>query len=452
MQLNFDDNHEDDSIILDESSNTDNVDDVDDTEKISIDEDEELNDSEEIISDLGEDGYDFTKEQKLKKMLLGSVGGAIGLVAVALVLSISALSGTRNSQKEIKKWVAEYLNEQLDGKGVSEGDIEGLTTDLNYLLGETFGTKDLDFSELTPDQIQTLMEKMNSTLAMLPEEDRTKIVDGLIYGYSSKLTGTDLTQSAGYEDLVNRLNDLEYNDKQLATAITNASGVKGEKGDKGDKGDMGERGVQGAQGMTGAQGATGLQGAQGMKGDKGDKGDQGAQGVQGLQGSKGDKGDKGDQGLQGIQGEKGSDGKDGKSLFDIAKELGKTNANDENEYLNELDEKYKGDSAHTIYVIEDPDGKTYLTDDISNLPAGDHVIGQTVITVSDADWDKIMKEIQKAGKNTDLNSLLAGLDLNGVDTTVIKNITNVNNYTTGVMIEYGTESDGTPKVTIKAVQ
>ncbi len=386
-------------------------DDINDT-SVNMDDEEiggELSDGDDSIFD---DDYDAAKEEKTKKMTMIAIGCTMGLVLLALILAIAALTSQKNNNNEIKKWVAEYLQEKLEEVGLAADDASGLAENLNYLLEDTLGAEKLDFSTLTDDQVKELVSKISATLSMLPEEEREKVANGLVFGYVQKSTGvdtTDLKDNEDYKALVERMNDLEYNDKQLATAITNSSKVKGEKGDKGDKGDQGAQGAQGLQGAQGERGATGATGATGAKGEKGDRGATGATGATGA---------------------KGDTGATGKSAYEIAKENGFTGT--EAEWL----ASQKGKSAHVIYKVKkagtDP-AEYYYTDDASSIPDGDEIVGQTFVTISDEDWEKIKSYLgrDKSGNLPDIPGLK--------DATVINQINNTSSYTSiGVTIDYST--------------
>ena len=269
MQLNLDDNN----AVMDEDMELRQPTDTDEPE---IDATEDL--------DLGDETYDYAKSQKLKKYAVTALAATMGLVLVALIVATMALTSQKRANKEIKAWVADYITEKLDEAGISKDGIKGITDDLNYLLADTLGTGDLDFSQLTEDQVKDLIRQINTVLHMLPEEERNKIAYELIGGYTSKVTGTEISADT-YEELVKRLNEIEYNNSQLERTIsTLATGTKGEKGDRGEKGATGAQGPQGIAGQQGAQGPQGIQGQRGEKGEKGEIGATGATGAQGIQG------------------------------------------------------------------------------------------------------------------------------------------------------------------------
>lgn len=410
-----------------------NLNETDDV-NVSMNEDDDV-DAMDMNMDIPDDGdndspgldidsYDFAKEQKYKKIGLAAIIGTIVLVFAALFLAVFALTSQKSNNREIKEWVAQYLTEKLEAAGLSTEGIENITDDLNTLLADSLGTEDLNFDDLTEDQVKDLISKISGTLDSVPADEAERIANGLVSGYVSKATGSDI-QTEDYQTLVSRLNDLEYNDKQLSNAITTVSETKGSTG------------------ATGAQGAQGVQGPQGIQGVKGDKGDKGDQGL------KGDTGAAGKNGKDGIDGKDGATGKSAYELYvETEKAAGRTPASQ-----TEWQENLKGDSAHTIYKVEKPDGTIYFTDDVTNLPEGDKVTGSTVVTCSDKEWANISAGLGEgktsgADESAALGKLETVLGNNNVPPTVVNQIVN-NTYTVGPKLGYSVADDGTtPVVTI----
>lgn len=395
MQLNFDNESAESEDVMDVNMGSDT-----DNEDINFDSHEEEDMS--ALSELDDEAYDYAKEQKIKKMALAAIATTMGLVLVALIVAIIALTNQKTATREIKEWVADYLAEKLEEAGISSDGIEGITDDLNYLLGESLGTDDLDFSQLTEDQIKELLAKMSATMSILPEEDRNRIASELLSGYIIKASGENIT-SEDMQTVLTRLSDLEYNDKQLANALAN---------------------VKGQTGATGAQGKAGTNGTNGRDGKDGVNGRDGAAGRDGVNGKDGVNGTNGKDGINGTDGKDGKNGEDGLTAYELYKQSGGTLT--EPEWLKSL----QGKSAHVIYRIKRAnDAGYYYTDDATNIDPTDTVVGSTTIVTTDDEWNEIKSNLPCDETNLS--------NITGLSSDVFNQITNVNNYTQiGVKVTY----------------
>lgn len=275
MQLNF----SEDTETLDENMVQDNSSGYED-EDIQMDSNGyDYSDEEENPQDDNfDEGYDYNKIQKLKKTAIGVASGIVGLVVVALVMTMAVLSKQSAQERNIKDWVKEYLAEAYSDE-LTEEQLDEIAAQTGFLLSDALGAEDLDFTSLTDDQIAEIVEKIREPLiTTLTDEEATVMSEQLITKYFEKLEAEgktlpgQATDSKQISDILSRINDLEYADTALKSSITSVAS---------------QQGKQGVQGIQGVQGATGATGAKGDRGEKGDKGDTGASGVDGRDGSDG---------------------------------------------------------------------------------------------------------------------------------------------------------------------
>lgn len=172
---------------------------------------------------------------------------------------------------------------------------------------------------------------------ILPSEDGGEIIQG-----PKGDPGAD--GKSAYEIAVD--NGFQGNEQQWLESLKGDPGIQGEVGPAGPKGEAGEPGEKGDPGERGPKGDPG------DKGDKGDPGETGLKGEPGEQGPKGDTGPAGPTGPQGPAGQNGSDGAPGKSAYEIAKQLGLTQADTEEEWIASLQGE-PGEDGKSVQMIQD---------------------------------------------------------------------------------------------------
>ena len=272
---------------------------------------DEMDISEESLEDMSDidtgDDFDYAQDKKKKKIMSIVLGATLVLVILCLGLTAFLLTNQTSNENSIKKWVVEYLSNKL-GEGLTDEEIMNLADQLAPMLpaSDVNGLGNLDSSEL---EMITETVRQSLITSMTPEEAKMWS-ESIIKEYLEETSGIEGLSQYNIADILNRLDELQSNDSQIAqkikeqeSKINSSTGSKGEKGEKGEKGDKGLQGERGLTGSQGQQGSQGMQGIQGAKGEKGEKGEQGLAGKNGIDGK---------DGKNGID---GKDGKDGQEVF-----------------------------------------------------------------------------------------------------------------------------------------
>ena len=224
---------------------------------------EEFNDSDENYD--FDEGYDRSKMDKLKKTAIVVGSSIMGLVLLSLILTFSVISKQSNQEKNIKDWVKDYIASEYSDE-LTDEQLDQIAAETGFLLSDALGAEDLDFTTLSDEQIKSIVEKVREPLiSTLTDAEATELSEQLITKYYEKIAeegGTipGQTDTSTISDLMARINDLEYNDKQLKNSITTVSSQSGKQG---------AQGVQGPQGLRGERGETGQRGSDGKDGKNG---------------------------------------------------------------------------------------------------------------------------------------------------------------------------------------
>ena len=270
--------------------------------------------------------FDYEQTSKIKKItiIVMAVTLIIALIALGLVGYVMLNQNTRDTA--LKRWVAEYVNEQLGGGELSEDELNKIINQVQEKIesGNLFDEEgNVDLSGISDEQLDLLVYRLREPfIETMSEEEAAAMAEKLMVTYLTEnvdelaeliagadgSNGTNGTNGAdaSVTDLAAlqaQIKSLQQNQQNLSKSIETVASTKGATGATGATGLRGEKGEKGEKGATGAAGRNGVDGKDGADGRDGEDGKDGVDGKDGINGK------------DGVDGKDGADGADGKSAY-----------------------------------------------------------------------------------------------------------------------------------------